>query len=43
MMQVPHQIVCTFVHNLQHIYAPKIMKQLFTRNDQVRLFVLEKS
>jgi len=23
MMHVPHQMVCTFVLNLQHIYAPK--------------------
>jgi len=42
MNHVPHQIVCTFVFNLQHIYAPQRLKPPFSRNDQVRLYVLEK-
>jgi len=43
MIHVPHQIVCTFVLNLQHIYAPQRLKPPFARNDQVRLYVHEKS
>jgi len=41
MMQVPHQIMFTFLLNLQHIYAPSSLKPPFARNDQIRLFVLE--
>jgi len=40
---VPHQVVCTFVLNIPHIYAPQRLKQPFARNDKIRLFVLEKS
>ena len=43
MMHVPHQIMFTFVLNLQHIYAVSRLKPPFARNDQIRLFVLEKS
>jgi len=43
MMHVPHKIVCNFVLNLQHIYAPLRRKPPFARNEQVRLYVLEKS
>jgi len=43
MIYVPHLIVCTFVLNIQHIYAPQRLKPPFARNDHVRLYVLEKS
>jgi hypothetical protein len=41
MIHVPHQILCIFVLNIQHIYAPQRLKPPFARNDQVRLYVLE--
>jgi len=43
MMHVPHQIIFPLVLNLQHIYSPSRLKPPFSRNDQIRLFVLEKS
>jgi len=39
MIHIPHQIRCTFVLNLQHIYAPQRLNPPFARNDQVRLYV----
>jgi len=42
MIHVPHQIFCTFVLNIQDIYAPQRLKPPFARNDQVRIYVLEK-
>ena len=41
MIHLPHQIFCTFVLNIQHIYAPQRLKPPFARNDQDRLYVLE--
>ena len=41
MIHVPHQIFCTFVLNIQHIYAPQTLKPPFAQNDKVRLYVQE--
>ena len=43
MIHVPRQIFCTYVLNIQHINAPQRLKPPDARNEQVRIYVLEKS
>jgi len=42
-MNVPLQILCSFVFKHKNIYAEKRLKPPIARKDQIRLFVLEKS
>jgi len=36
----PNQMIGTFVHKLQHIYAEYTLKPPFAQNDEIRLFFL---